>query len=108
MNTINKDQLKERLILDGYKEDNGLEQTINHLLKLEGKASEMLRNWFEKGELAEFDSIEGIDSNQLRDVLKMKEPAIILSYGMLLMNPKENSIHLKRLLKGKMIYNIKH
>lgn len=98
MNTIDRNELKNRLIQEGYVEAFGLDKTIDNLLNLNGKAAEMLQAWMNEGKTPEFDAIEGIDSTVLREKLKMKEPAIILSYGMLQMDPKANSIHLKNLL----------
>lgn len=106
MNTIDRQELKNRLIQEGYVEDFGLDQTIDRLLNLDGKAAEMLKAWMNNGIIPEFDEIEGISSKVLRENLKMKEPAIILSYGMLLKDPKTNSIHLKNLLKRRTVFHI--
>ena len=97
MNTIDRNELKNRLIQEGYIEANGLDMTIDNLLNLEGKAAEMLMEWFQDGKKPEFEAIEGIDSTYLRDTLEMKDPAVILSYGMLLVDPKVNSVRLKRI-----------
>lgn len=107
MNTIDRQELKNRLIQEGYVEAFGLDQTIDRLLNLDGKATEMLKAWMEESVIPEFDEIEGIDSKVLREQLKMKEPAIILSYGMLQKDPKLNSIHLKNLLKRRTVFNLK-
>ncbi|MBR5656206.1 MAG: hypothetical protein IKW98_05930 [Prevotella sp.] len=107
MNTIDRQELKNRLVQEGYVENYGLDQTINRLLNLDGKAAEMLKAWMDKGIIPEFDEIEGIDSKVLREQLKMKEPAIILSYGMLLIDSKVNSLRLKNLLKQRIIFNRK-
>lgn len=107
MNTIDRKELKNRLIQEGYVEAFGLDQTIDRLLNLDGKAEKMLKAWMEEGVIPEFDEIEGIDSKVLREKLSMKDPAIILSYGMLQKDPKANSIHLKNLLTRRMIYNNK-
>lgn len=104
MNTIDRQELKNRLIQEGYVETFGLDQTINRLINLDGKAAEMLKAWMDEGIIPEFDEIKGIDSKVLREQLKMKEPAIILSYGMLLINPDANSIHLKNLLKRRTVF----
>lgn len=106
MNTIDRQELKNRLIQEGYVEAFGLDQTIDRLLNLDGKAAEMLKAWMNNGIIPEFDEIEGISSKVLRENLKMKEPAIILSYGMLLKDPKTNSIHLKNLLKRRTVFHI--
>lgn len=106
MNTIDRQELKNRLIQEGYVEAFGLDQTIDRLLNLDGKAEEMLKAWMEEGAIPEFGEIEGIDSQILREKLKMKEPAIILSYGMLQKDPKANSIHLKNLLKRRTVFGI--
>ena len=102
MNTINRQELKNRLLQEGYVEDYGLDKTIDNLLGLNGEAAKMLQEWVDHGKVPEFEAIEGIDSNTLRVKLGMKEPAIILSYGMLKMDPKINSIHLKNLLNRRM------
>lgn len=107
MNTIDRQEIKKRLIQEGYIESNGLDKTIENLLNLSGKAQEMLYEWINKNKKAEFEAIEDIDSNILREELKMKEPAIILSYGMLIDNPKVNSIQLKKLLKGRLVFSPK-
>ena len=75
MNTIDRQELKNRLIQEGYVEAFGLDQTIDRLLNLDGKAAEMLKAWMDEGIIPEFDEIEGIDSKVLREQLKMKEPA---------------------------------
>ncbi|MCD8297329.1 MAG: hypothetical protein LUC88_07135 [Prevotella sp.] len=106
MNTIDRQELKNRLIQEGYVEAFGLDQTIDNLLNLDGKAAGMLKAWMYDGIIPDFEAIEGIDSKMLREI-KMKEPAIILSYGMLLKAPKENSIHLKRILKQRIVYKVK-
>lgn len=100
MGSIDKNQLKKRLIDCGYVEDFGLDRTVDNLLnlgKLEDKrAYEMLEEWMKTGKLRKFDAIEGIDVKYLRNVLKMKDPAVILAYGMLLFDPKDNAVVLKR------------
>lgn len=96
---INRQQLRKHLIQEGY---TGalLYQTADNLLKLDGKAAEMLRSWLKYGTSPEFDNIEGINSTFLREQLKMKAPAIILSYGLLMNNPSRNSRYLKSLLSS--------
>lgn len=97
MNVINKQQLRARLVQEGY---SGalLEKTTDDLLKLDGKAAEMLHSWLDNGIKPEFDDIEGLNSRLLREHYQMKEPAIILSYGMLMNNPVQNSRRLKSVL----------
>ena len=56
----------------------------------------MLEQWMQTGKLQKFEPIEGIDIKFLRNTLKMKEPAVILAYGMLLFDSKNNAIILKR------------
>lgn len=100
MKTINRNQLRERLIDEGYVPEFGLEYTIDNLLNLQNledkSAYEMLVEWMENGKVAKFDPIEGIDKAFLKNTLKMKDPAIILAYGALLYDPKRNAILLKR------------
>lgn len=99
MTTIDRQELKERLLKEGYVEANGLEKTIDNLLHLEGKAADMLHDWLKSNILPQFEAIEGVDSTFLREQIKMKEPAIILSYGMLLIAPKINGARLRSLQK---------
>lgn len=100
MSIINKNKLKQRLIDEGYIEEYGLDRTIENLInleKLENKAAyEMLCTWLRSGKIQKFDPIEGIDMKFLRDELHMKNPAIILAYGMLLYDPKHNAMVLKK------------
>lgn len=56
----------------------------------------MLCTWLKTGKIQKFESIGGIDLKFLRDELHMKNPAIILAYGMLLYDPEYNAIALKR------------
>lgn len=94
---IGKSALRQRLVQEGYSE-HILDKTVDNLLQLKGGAAAMLNSWLNKGVRPEFDNIEGISSRFLRERLKMKEPAIILSYGMLTNNPIATSKHLKSLL----------
>lgn len=94
---INRQRLRARLVQEGY---SGalLEQATDDLIKLDGKAAEMLRSWLNDGIKPEFNDIEGLNSRLLREHYQMKEPAIILSYGMLMNNPVQNSKHLRNAL----------
>lgn len=101
MENINRDQLRERLIDEGYVPEFGLEHTIDNLLGLQNHentsaAYEMLVEWMKSGKLGKFEPIEGIDRNYLKNILKMKDPAVILAYGALLYDPKRNAVLLKR------------
>lgn len=100
MSIVNKNELKQRLIDEGYIEEYGLDRTVENLInleKLENKAAyEMLCTWLKTGKIQKFESIGGIDLKFLRDELHMKNPAIILAYGMLLYDPEHNAIALKR------------
>lgn len=98
MNIIDKQKLKKRLIEEGYVEAFALDRTVDYLLALDGNARKMLEGWLFNNESPNFDAIEGIDSVMLREQMKMKNPAIILSYGMLLKDAKMNSGYLKSLL----------
>ena len=101
--SINVQQLKQRLAQEGYR-GALLEQTAEDLLKLDGEAAEMLHSWLNNGVSPNFDDIEGVNSRLLREQYRMKEPAIILSYGMLLNNPVHNSSYLKKLLSRGQIH----
>lgn len=96
MNTLSHDKLKQCLLEVGYPNTLITEKTVEHLLALKGKAAEMLADWMETGRVAKFEAIEGIDKSFLRDKLKMKDPAIIMAYGMLHDNPKYNAMLLKK------------
>ena len=94
---IDLHKLRTRLIQEGY---SGviLDQTAKNLFQLDGKAAEMLNFWLEYGIAPNFDYIYGLNSTFLREQLKMKDPAIILSYGLLIDNPSRNSRYLKGML----------
>lgn len=94
--TIDRILLRQSLSREGYPE-RMLDSTVHSLLQLEGKAAAMLEAWLNKGTKPEFDNIEGVNSDLLRNRLRMKEPAIILSYGMLVNNPSRSSRYFKSL-----------
>lgn len=96
MSNLNHDILKERLLEIGYVDAPITEKTIEHLMQLKGAAATMLEQWYQSGRVPNFDAIEGIDKRFLRDYLKMKDPAIIMAYGMLLENPKYNAMLFKK------------
>lgn len=96
METINPKSLRERLIEDGYPDTEITDNTVKHLLAMNSDAIGMLKKWLESGRVPKFEAIEGIDKTFLRDNLKMKDPAIIMAYGMLLDNPKYNAMLLKK------------
>ncbi len=110
MNAIDRNELKERLIDCGYIPEFGLEKTIDHLLNLKNiensDAYKMLEEWISTCKIRKFEAIEGIDLKFLRDTLKMKDPAIILAYGMLLHDPKRNAIFLKRQVDRRHIFTL--
>ena len=100
MAEIDKNQLRNRLIDCGYIESFAVDNTVQNLLNLkkleDQRAYMMLEQWMQTGKLQKFEPIEGIDIKFLRNTLKMKEPAVILAYGMLLFDSKNNAIILKR------------
>lgn len=100
MKMLKREELRERLIEEGYVPEFGLEKTIDnllHLKELDNKSAyEMLIEWVETGKIHKFEPIEGIDLAFLRSKLKMKKPAIILAYGMLLYEPKRNALFLRQ------------
>ena len=93
-NGIDQHQLKARLVKDGYADDM-LNQTVNNLMKLDGKAAEMLHLWLTYDVAPEFDNIGEFNSTILREQFKMKDSAIILAYGLLVNNPSQGSRFLK-------------
>lgn len=108
MNTIDRNELRERLIDCGYVPEFGLENTIDNLMNLKNIDNQdaylMLQEWMNTGKVRKFEPVEGIDLKFLRDTLKMKAPAIILAYGMLLYDPVRNALFLKRQADKKQIY----
>lgn len=100
METIDRNELKKRLIDCGYIPEFGLDNTVDNLLNLKNienpDAYRMLVEWMETGKLRKFEPIEGIDLRFLREKLRMKDPAVILAYGMLLHDAKRNAMFLKR------------
>lgn len=111
MNTINKNELRERLIDCGYIPEFGLDNTVENLLNLKNiensDAYLMLEEWMETNKIRKFEPIEGIDYKFLKDTLKMKDPAIILAYGMLLHDPKRNAMFLKRQADKRNVFKMK-
>lgn len=105
MNTINREELKVRLITEGYADQYGFEQTIDRLINFDGKPGEMLKTWMKTGEISEFEAIQGIDVTFLRNKLRMKDPAIIIAYAILLADPQSNGMYLKRLAESRIIYH---
>lgn len=105
MITINEQDLKSCLLKEGYIEANGLDATISRLLNMKEEPTQMLFDWMKDGKIPEFDAINGIDSQVLRTSLHMKEPAIIMSYNMLLIDPQRNSELLKNLLIRRKMYH---
>ena len=95
---MDKEQLKSKLIANGYPPNHSVDMTCQRLLWLRGKPAEMLKMWYDKGIEPKFDAIGGIDSNFLKEKLLMKAPAIIIAYAMLLNSPKENSAYFKQLV----------
>lgn len=106
-NNINRNELKERLLNEGYVESNGIEMTLDNLLNLTGDAADMLKEWMETGKVRKFEPIEGFDRNFFRSEMKMKDPAIILAYGMLLDNPKYNAVMLHKMHERQLKYEQK-
>ena len=100
MDTIDKNELRQRLIDCGYIPQFGLDRTVENLLNLKNldnkDAYKMLEEWMESNRIRKFEPIEGIDVKFLKNKLKMKDPAIILAYGMLLHDPKGNAAFLKQ------------
>ena len=100
---INKQELKSRLLEDGYVEENGLNATISHLLNLSEEPTRMLYDWIKTKKTPEFSEIYGISSDLLRQSVGMKEPAIIIAFDMLLTNPKRNSILLHNIIRKRVV-----
>lgn len=103
-NNINRDELKKRLLNEGYTESNGIEITLDNLLNLTGDAATMLEEWMKTGKIRKFEPIEGFDKAFFRGEMKMKDLAIILAYGMLLDNPKYNAVMLHKMHERQLKY----
>lgn len=108
--TIDRNELKERLINCGYIAEYGLDRTVDNLLNLKNienkDAYNMLVEWMETGKLKKFEPIEGINLKFLRDTLRMKDPAVILAYGMLLYDAKRNAVFLKRQVDRRNVFSV--
>lgn len=89
--------VKSCLIKTGYADNSVTEATAHRLLSLNGDAAKMLENWLKTGEQPSFKPINDVDSNFLVDKLKMKVPALIIAYAMLIDSPKENADYFKTL-----------
>lgn len=94
---MDKNIIKKALLAEGYADNKPTEATVDRLLSLKGTPAEMLKKWIEEKQQPDFESIEGVDSLFLRTKLRMKQPAIIIAYAMLLDNPKENADYFKHL-----------
>lgn len=100
---MNLTELKNRLIQEGYNDNQVTESTAERLLSLKGRAAEMLKRWYINGEKPFFEAVNGIDSSFLVEKLHMKDPALIIAYAMLEEDPEENSryfIHLSNNIIG--------
>lgn len=100
-NTMNKEIVKQKLLEVGYYDNQALDATVNRLCDLKGEPYKLLINWLYEGKSPTFDAIEGVDSVFLKDKLCMKDPAIIISYAMLLDDSKGNSAYFKHLSENK-------
>lgn len=97
MHNMEETILKQRLLAIGYADDESLDHTVSRLLNLDGKAKEMLQKWLKDGSAPSFEAIGGVSSKFLREQLSMKDPAIIIAYYMLLLEPEENSRYFRHL-----------
>ena len=94
---MNTNILKKQLMETGYSDNQSTDSTVSRLNFLMGKPHEMLSKWIANREQPDFEAIEGVDSNFLRDNLQMKDPAIIIAYAMLLESPLENAAYFRHL-----------
>lgn len=97
LDNMNVDQIKSRLIEEGYADNAVTEGTAKRLHSLNGESAKMLEQWVSNNIVPEFAPIEGIGSDFLVSKLKMKAPALIIAYAMLEEEPKENSRYFKHL-----------
>ena len=93
-----------RLREAGYPDTPGFSNMVNRLVSLEGEAKTMLDKWLRDDEKVFFSEIDGVDSDYLRDSLGMKEPAIIISYAMLKLDPIANSEYFKNLVTNRNLF----
>lgn len=101
---MEKKTLKQRLIDDGYPETPGLDATVDRLLNFKGNPAQMFEEWYTTKKLPTFEPIDGIDAQYLRQNLRMKDPAIIIAYAMMIDNRKENVPYLKELAQNRIIF----
>lgn len=96
--------IRMRLVEEGYKLSEAINQTISRLSNLKGKSLELLKDWLSNDAPVNFDPINDIDGEYLRNNLGMKEPAIIIAYEMLVREPEKNSKYFKELVKGRNLF----
>lgn len=94
---ITSEMIKQRLLADGYANQQTTDDTVSRLLSLKGKAHDLLTEWLKSGKKPEFEPIYGIGSDFLRQRLHMKDAAVIIAYAMILDEPKENGAYFKHL-----------
>lgn len=97
LDRMDEKTLRDRLIEDGYADNNTTDETAKRLLSFKGRAAQMLNEWFSNGTMPHFEPIDGVGSDFLLSKLKMKAPALIIAYAMLEAEPAENSNYFKHL-----------
>ncbi len=98
-------ELKQRLLSEGYADNKVTDETVKRLLSFEGKPARMLAEWVHEGQSPVFGDINGVDSDFLKEKLGMKDPALIISYAMLEKDPVENASYLKNLAQNRVDFH---
>lgn len=95
----NESEIKERLLDADYPNNPQLLDSVTRqILALKDKGETAFENWFETGDIPDFD-IEGITPSFLRKYHSMNDVAIILVYARLLDTPKVASVLKKPVIK---------
>lgn len=94
---MNFEEVKTKLISEGYENNPVTVNTVNRLLSLTGRPYDMFQEWMTKGVIPSFEPIHGVGSEFLINKLSMKAPALVIAYAMLEENPEENAEYFKKL-----------
>ncbi|MDE7414560.1 MAG: hypothetical protein K2N05_12345 [Muribaculaceae bacterium] len=81
----------------GYPDTAQTDATVGRLCSLREESHKLLMEWLRNEVPVTFSPIQGIDSTFLREILGMKEPAIIIAHQMLLDEPVENAKYFRQL-----------
>lgn len=96
---MDKVAIKDALIRDGYPDNDATDVTVERLFNLQDESKDMLTGWLNYGVAPEFNSINGINSTDLRNKVEMKNGAIVLAFDMLVNHPETSSMFKKLINK---------